>query len=1034
MAVTGLPALVALALLALIPGSVSTAAEISFDSSTFGALRARSIGPAAMSGRIAALDAVPGETLTVYVGAASGGVWKSTDGGLTFEPIFDDHTQSIGAITVDRANPDVVWVGTGETWTRNSVSVGTGIYKSTDAGETWKQVGLADSERIARIVLDPEDSDTVYVCATGHLWDANEERGVYKSTDGGETWERILHVDADTGCADIDIDPQDGRILYAGMWQFRRQPWTFSSGGPGSGLFKSTDGGTTWKKLTQDLPEGDLGRIAVAVAPSRPRVIYAVVEAEETALYCSEDLGEHWTSVNNAMAVSMRPFYFARLVVDPTDHDIVYKGGFLLGKSIDGGGSFTGTFSGNFSMNVHPDHHAIWVNPENPRQVLDGTDGGLYASEDQGRHWRFIRGLPISQFYHASTDMDWPYNVYGGLQDNGTWKGPSRSPGGIENRDWQVIGYGDGFHAHVDRVDPDIVYVEYQGGKLLRRNQATGELKAIEPYPGEGEPKLRFNWNTPIHVSRARPGTIYAGAQFLFRSADQGESWQRISPDLTTDDPEKQKQEESGGLTIDNSTAENHTTIYAISESPLDGDVIWVGTDDGNLQLTRDGGKSWTNLIANVPDLPAHTWVSSLEAGPHDAATAFVTFDGHRTGDMTTYVYSTADFGQTWTPLASESTDGYAHVIRQDLVNHELLFLGTEMGLYLSLDGGEQWARFKENLPRVAVRNLEIHPREGDLIVATHGRGIYIIDDLSPIRGLTREIVESDAAILPSRPAVMVISSPEMAFNGDGEFTGRNPSGVATIHYYLKKRHLFGDLKIEVYDGEGKLISTLPGGKRVGINRVEWPMRLPAPKVPPATSLVPAFQGPSVAEGTYNFKLIKGKNSYDGQVTLAPDPRSPHTMEDRRFQQDAAMRLYRRLADLTYVTEALMDLRDQARERAGELEEKDRLRGRVEEFADELETFRETLVVTSRAGMLSGQERLREKLGNLYGNVNGYEGRPTRSQLDRVDLLVAELEEKTAEFDTLAADGLKSLAPQLEKKKLAPLKLLTREEWEEEQG
>lgn len=1005
------------------------ASEVTIDSNSFGALRARSIGPAVMSGRIAAIDAVPGDPLTIYVGAASGGVWKSTDAGTTWKPIFDEHPQSIGAIAIDPKKNDVVWVGTGESRVRNSVSVGKGVYKSTDAGESWQAMGLAESERIATLVVDPTNGDVVFVCATGRLWSAGEERGVFRTSDGGKSWEKVLYVDDGTGCSDLAIDPQDPKILYAGMWQFRRSPDFFHSGGPGSGLYKSTDGGKHWKQIEKGLPEGDLGRISIAVAPSRPNRVFALVEATKTALFRSDDLGETWQEVNDSANVQSRPFYFGELVVDPKDFNRVYRPAFVLTVSNDGGHSFSSMFSGGFDTSVHPDHHALWIDPRNPHHLLLGTDGGLYASYDRGRHWSYFNRLPISQFYHVSHDMQWPYNVYGGLQDNGSWMGPSRSSSGsVRNKDWRNIGFGDGFWAFPDPADPNLLYVEYQGGQLMRLNLALGEFKDVKPYAQSGEGELRFNWNTPLHLSPSQPGTIYYGSQILHRSTDRGESWQRISPDLTTNDPQKQRQHLSGGLSIDNSTAENHTTIYAIAESPKNPQVIWVGTDDGNLQLTRDGGESWQNLVKNVPGLPAHTWVSSIEPGRFDEAIAFVTFDGHRTGDMATWVFKTTDHGATWQSLLTPDLEGYAHVIKQDRVSPELLYLGTEFGLFLSVDGGRNWARLKEGLPPVAVHDVAIHPTEHDVILATHGRGIYILDDITPIRALTQEVLDAEVVILPSRPSVMVASSQIQDFSADDEFQGPNPSEAASITYYLKKRHLIGDLKIEVYDTAGELITTLPTGKRRGLNRVDWPMRLKPPRIPPATNLVPAFVGPRVPEGTYKIKLIKGKTTIEGEVALVADPRSPHSAEDRRLQQKITLDLYHRLADLTFLVDEITHLRDAAKKGAGELGAS---KGkRLTALADALEKLRGTIVSTSDKGMLSGDEKLRERMGALYGAVSTYDGKPTASQLERLGVLEGELSAKQAELEKLLAKELGAVNALLAKSGLAAIERLDRAAWE----
>ena len=1007
------------------------AAQIKIDPEILAGLEARAIGPAVMSGRIAAIDAVPGPPATIYLGSASGGVWKSSDGGVTFRPVFDEHTQSIGAIAVDPTKTQTVWVGTGESWTRNSVSVGSGVYKSTDAGERWTSMGLTDSERIARILVHPRHGDSVFVCATGHLWDGSDERGVYRTTDGGKTWQRVLFVNRDTGCSDLAMDPQDPRILYAGMWQFRRRADFFTSGGPGSGLFKSTDGGATWRPLTRGLPDGEKGRVAVAVAPSRPSVVYAVVEARRTALYRSDDLGESWVEVNASNAAQARPFYFATLIVDPSDFNRVYKPGFSLGISTDGGKSFSSFLTAGAS--VHGDHHALWINPRNPHELILGTDGGAYMSPDRGNRWRHVRSLPLSQFYEVSYDMAFPYNVYGGLQDNGTWMGPSRTAGGVQNRDWRNIGFGDGFHAFPDPTDGDLAYVESQGGNLMRVRRSTGEVKEIKPYARAGEPPLRFNWNTPIHLSSSQPGTMYFGGQFLFRSRNRGDSWERISPDLTTNDPAKQRQRESGGLTIDNSTAENHTTIYTISESPRDPAVIWVGTDDGNLQVTREGGRSWTNVAPNVPGLPRGAWVSHVEASRYAEATAYATFDAHWTGDMRPYVYRTADFGATWAPLVTEGLEGYAHVVKEDLENPNLLFVGTEFGLFLSLDGGRQWARFTGNLPKVAVRDLAIHPREHDLIIATHGRGIYILDDITPLRALTAELMEREVAVLPSRPSVMVIPAALQGFAGDDEFVGRNPEEAASIVYYLKRRHMFGDFRLDVYDTSGRVVATQAAGRRRGLNRVAWPMRLKPPRIPPATSLVAqpgSLTGPRVAEGTYRVKLVKGNDTLETSVSLVPDPRAQYSAEDRAVQDRAVIRLYEMVQRLAYVVDGAIDLRNQARARADSLGERDALARRLARYAAQLDTLRLNLVSASEAGRMAGEEKLREKLVSLYGAVNGFEGRPTESQLEATDVLATDLEAAHARFRQLTGTDLPGLNADLERRRLQVLRLVTREEWE----
>jgi photosystem II stability/assembly factor-like uncharacterized protein len=978
-----------------------------------------------MGGRISAMDVVHSDRRIIYVGAASGGVWKTVNGGTTFDPIFDKYTQSIGSIAIDQERPDTVWVGTGEPWVRNSVSVGTGIYKTTDGGDEWKLMGLEKSERVGEIIIDPRSPDTVYAAVLGHLWDANEERGLYKTENGGETWENILFIDENTGCTDIAIDPQEPDIIYASMWQFRREPCFFTSGGPSSGLHKSTDGGKTWKKLTNGLPKGELGRIAIAVAPSRPNVLYAVVESKKTALYRSEDLGQTWVKKSDDPIVKDRPFYFSLIIVDPQDYDRVYKPATMLSISRDGGETFTTGFGG-----VHPDHHAMWIDPEDPNYVLTGTDGGIYVSFDRAGTFRFLNNLPISQFYQISCDQQRPYNIYGGLQDNGQWFGPSQSPGGIENKDWQSIGFGDGFHTYADPTDNDIVYWELQGGRIYRKDMKTGEQKDIQPQPGENDPDYRFNWNTPIAMSPNNPGMIYFGSQFLFRSSDRGNSWERISGDLTTDDPKKQRQEESGGLTVDNTTAENHCTIYTISESPVDGGVIWVGTDDGNVQVSENGGESWKNVIGNIDDLPKSTWCSSVEPSHYDRATAYVTFDGHRTGEMKPYLFRTTDMGETWKSLSNDSLIGYCHVVREDLENPNLLFVGTEFGLFVSIDGGSQWVHYKEDFPKVSVRDLVIHPEESDLVIGTHGRGIYIIDDITPLRQITTEVLSSNVHLFKTAPYVMRSHGGGQQFAGSGDFVGSNPSEVAKITYYLKKRHLFGDMKFEIFDPEGKLIKTLPGSKRKGINRINWQMRLKPPKVPPAKTLAyQAMAGPLASEGAYTVKMTKGKETYTGQIELAGDPDSPHSAEDRALQQKTVMRLYRIQERLAYVAEGIEDARDQADDRADDLKKKDGLRKDLEKFSDELTDLHETLVITEEIQGIPGIEKLRGKVVGLYGSILGYWGKPSEDQLKRIPILDSEIDKASDEFESMTAN-LESLNSKLEKKKLERINLLTKEEFD----
>jgi photosystem II stability/assembly factor-like uncharacterized protein len=1026
------------------PAGPQSNAPVRVDSETISGLGARNIGSAQMSGRVAAIDAVQeGQRLTVYVGSASGGVWKSVNGGTTFKPVFDKQpVQSVGAVTIDPKNPKVVWVGTGEAWTRNSVSVGDGVYKSTDGGDNWTNVGLKDSERVAKILVDPSHTDTVYVCAPGKLWSDSDERGVYKTTDGGKTWTKVLKgANLSTGCSMMSMDESNPKTIYAGLWDFRRKGWTFRSGGEtpespsASGLYKSTDGGATWTELTEasakGLPPKPWGRVAVTVAPSKPNVVYAAIEAviPKDGLYRSDDGGKTWAQLDRSQNMIWRPFYFSNLIVDPKDENKIYKPDLSLIVSNDGGRSFS-----NISGGAHGDFHDVWVNPNNTDNLIVGDDGGLWYSYDGGNRWWKAQNLPISQFYHVSLDNERPYRVYGGLQDNSSWVGQSEFPGGIANAQWENMYGGDGFWMFADPADPDYVYAEAQGGYIGRVNRKTHETRDIKPLPNYGEKKLRFNWNTPIHLSPMNKGTIYLGSQFLFRSRDRGQTWERISGDLTTNDPEKQKQEQSGGVTVDNSAAEMHTTIYAVSESPKNPNVIWAGTDDGNVQLTRDGGKTWTNVVGNVRGVPKNAWVSYIDAGHFAEGTAFVTFDAHTFGDLKPYVYKTEDFGKTWTPLVPEGSPvrGYAHVVRQDLVNHDLLFVGTEFGLWVSLDGGKRWAQYKGgDLPSVAVRDLAIHPRDNDLVIATHGRGIWIVDDITPLRALTPEGLAKDAFFIEGRPTVQSVTGNGGWATGDAEFTGPNPEGDAVITYYQRRRHIFGDLKIEVFDPEGKLLKVIPSGKRRGLSRVTWSMRLDPPKVPPAATLAGgATYGPRVLPGTYTVKMTKDKEVYTTRLKVAPDPRATHTAEDRRQQFDLAMKLHRQLGEMTFAVDKINSLRLALDDRASKLPEGDPLRRRLTDASAQVDELRKKIVATKEGGAITGEERLREFLTELYANVIFYEGRPSQTQVERADALARELADVVKDFDAWTSKELSGLNSELSAKKLEPLKPLSREEWE----
>jgi photosystem II stability/assembly factor-like uncharacterized protein len=1012
---------------------IAAGQDVPYSSATISGLGARNIGSATMSGRvdtIAATREASGK-LTIFVGAASGGVWKSEDGGTHYRPVFDEQSvQSIGAIALDPKNSKNVWVGTGEPWVRNSVSIGDGVYKSTDGGETWNKMGLPNSERVSQIIVSPKSSETVFVAVPGALWSDSPDRGLYKTSDGGKTWNQILKgSNLSTGASTIAMDPTNPNIMFAGLWDFRRQGWTYRSGGEtpndpsGSGLFRTNDGGLTWKEITPEankgFPKKPYGRLAVAIAPSNPKRVYAFVESTDSALFVSDDGGQTWQQRDKSQWMVWRPFYFANLIVDPKNPDRVFKTDGALILSEDGGKSFTtvGGFNG-----AHGDVHAVWIDPTNPKTVISGDDGGIWYAYDGGNRWWKANNLPISQFYHVSVDDMDPYHVYGGLQDNACWVGDSEYPGGITNSRWENLFNGDGFHTFIDPADPNYVYAEYQGGYVGRVNRHTLEARIIQPKPNYKE-KLRFNWNTPLVASPNEKGTIYIGAQFLFRSRDHGQSWDRISPDLTTNDPEKQKQEQSGGVTIDNSAAEMHTTIFSISESPKDKNVIWCGTDDGNLQLTRDGARTWNNVVGNVQGLPKNSWVRWVQASSFDPGTAYAAFDRHTFGDFAPYLYKTTDFGQTWkalaTPQENKGIRGWTHVIKEDLVKPNLLFLGTEFGLYVSIDGGDIWAQYKgSRFPAVAVRDLTIQPRTNDLVLATHGRGIWIIDDITPLRSLTPELLTKEAAFVPAKP----VQQQRIEANGGwpegaAAFSGENPPDAAVITYYQKSRHLFGKLKIEILDASGKVIDTIPASKRPGLNRVAWSMHEKPPRVPPAAQIAGAgVTGPRVLPGTYTVRMTKNNQPYEMKLNIALDQRNKFSAADRKAQYDATQRLKDLFGDESALMDRIMALRAGLAKGQQALASEEAARKAVADFDAKVDKVRKLIVATTEGGAITGEERLREHTDQLYGAIMSYEGKPADYQIARIDSLRRELEDAAKEFEDLLTNELPKLNEQLKAK------------------
>jgi photosystem II stability/assembly factor-like uncharacterized protein len=795
-----------------------------FSSEVLKTMHIRNIGPGAMSGRITAIAVDPTHPEVIYAGAASGGVWRSKSGGTAWEPIFDKApTQGIGSIAINPRNPDEIWVGTGEGNPRNSQNFGIGIFKTINGGKDWTCMGLQNTHTIHRVLLHRDNPDIVFAASLGSTYGPTEERGVFKSTDGGKTWKKTLFVNNLTGCADLVADPQNPNKLFAAMWEYQRWPWFFKSGGKGSGLYVSYDAGETWEKRTSKdgLPEGDLGRLGLAVAKSNPDIVYALVEAKENALYKSTDGGLKWQKMAEK-GQGDRPFYYSEIYVDPKNENRVYSIYTYISKSEDGGKTFS-TWAG---WTIHPDHHAFWISPDNPNYIINGNDGGLNITMDGGKTWRYAENIPVGQFYHVETDNEWPYNVYGGLQDNGSWVGPSAvwKSGGIRNSDWQEVYFGDGFETMPRKDDPRYVFAQSQGGELGLIDRKTGENKYLKPLHPDGETYLRFNWNTALAQDPHRAHGIYFGSQFVHYSTDLGQNWQIISPDLTTNDTSKMHQDISGGLTFDATNAENHCTIIAINPSPVQQGVVWVGTDDGNVQLTQDGGKNWSNFGDKLPDAPKNGWIPAIEASPINAGEAFVVLNNYRLNDWQPYLYHTQDFGKKWKRLASPKNlpvpngangGNYCLSVVQDTEVENLIFLGTEHGLFVSINYGENWVQFpSETLPAVPIFDMKIQQRDGDLVLGTFGRGIWILDNLAPLRELARSgvaILDQPFKLFPAQPGILAefrsFDGPRFAV--DATYEGENKGTGVSIPVWVKP----GIKKAGKGKGEDEIEEEDPAGK-----------------------------------------------------------------------------------------------------------------------------------------------------------------------------------------------------------------------------
>ena len=883
----------------------------------------REIGPGGMSGRVTAIDVVLSQPDVIYAGTASGGVWKTTGGGQTWQPIFEQEaTASVGALAIDQKNPSIIWVGTGEGNPRNSLNGGKGIYRSLDAGQSWELMGLETTRNIHRILIDPNDSNTVYVGAIGSPWGTHPERGVFKTTDGGRTWRHILKTNGHSGVADMVMDPSNPNKILVAMWEHFREPWFFKSGGPGSGLYITHDGGEHWTKKTEKegLPQGDLGRIGLAISPSNPDRIYALIESKKNGLYVSLDGGSSWALVNDKNDIGNRPFYYSDIFVDPQNEYKLYSVFTYVNVSIDGGKNFEQLMPAyGVDNGVHPDHHAWWIHPTNGKFMLDGNDGGLNLTRDGGQSWRFMGNIPVGQFYHIAADMDVPYNVYGGMQDNGSWRGPAYvwKRQGIRNSYWQEISFGDGFDVVPDPTNSRFGWSMSQEGYVTRYDYLTGNNHLVRPTHPDPEVRLRFNWNSAINIDPVDPKTIYFGSQFVHKSEDKGLTWTVISDDLTTNDPEKQKQDESGGLTMDATGAENYTTILVIEPSPLNPAILWAGTDDGRVHLTQNGGNTWQSLEKNIKGFPSGSWITQIKASNKKPGTALLVANDYRRLNDGVYVYKTSNYGKTWQRIASDLDVGsFALSIVEDPVTDQLLFLGADDGLYYSLNAGNTWTKWTHNFPTVPVSDLLIHPKEHDLVIGTFGRSIWIMDDIRPLRALAMDPSIVDQALIlfdPPEGYQAAYQQPTGSrFGADALFQGENRSSGITLSYWAnldkiselktqntenqKDKETKDSLFLRIYKGEA-LIRSLqkPMPETQGIHHWTWYMDAKGSawiRREPRKAKQ-EIGGGYLSPGTYQVSISIGQSdksvltSSKRDITVNADPRiTPIDPEAERLTQE----------------------------------------------------------------------------------------------------------------------------------------------------
>ena len=912
-------------------------------SKQFKNLKPRNIGPASMSGRITSIDAVEKNTNTIWLGAASGGVWKTENGGGSWKPVFDEQSiQNIGSIAIQQNNPQVVWVGTGEGNPRNSLNIGAGIYKTMDGGKTFKCMGLKETRNIHRIIIDPNNTNTVYVGAIGNPYAQYKEKGLYKTTDGGETWEQILKTNDTSGVCDMVMDATNPNKLFVAMWQHYRTPYSFMSGGKGSGFYMTIDGGKNFIKLGKDngLPEGDYGRIGVTICKTNPNRVYALIEAKKNGLYKSDDGGYNWELVNSDKdVVTNRPFYFQDIICDPKNENRLWMINQIVTMSEDAGKTFKTVIA---YRNIHPDHHAFWINPNDPNFIIDGNDGGIGITRDRGKTWIFDEKLPVGQFYHINVDNQRPYNVMGGMQDNGSWRGPAYTwiDDGIKNYYWESLYGGDGFDVMPDAEEKDWVYTMSQEGNLVRTNISTGETWGIKPPMMDKKAPLRFNWNSAIAQDPFDKKTIYFGSQYVHKSINKGVSWETISPDLSNNDSSQIDQSKNGGLSVDITGAENHCTILCIEPSALQKDLIWASTDDGNIQLTRDGGKTWINVSNNIKGLSKGIWIPQLRASRHNPAEAFAVMNDYRRGDDKPYIFRTTDFGKTWTRLVDEKkVNGYALCMIQDPVEPNLFFVGTENGLWVSFDNGKNFQQFKNGYPSVSTFDLAIQEREADLCIATFGRSLWVLDDIRPLRKLasTNGTPEKTLTVFNTPEGVMATfkNTPGYQWSTWGIWDAENRKSGLPVSFYIKsfppkekkdsvgtdknekkeqtKKEVIDTVTVKIYNEVDSLIRTLKWKVDTGFNRMTWNMeergqRQIGSAKPKENAPEPG--GPRVLPGKYKLMLSLGKEKDSAIATIIDDPRLEDRTTIRKAQQLMQKRLFRSVDSLNTAMDKLTDIED----------------------------------------------------------------------------------------------------------------------------